>query len=289
MVSFRSSIIVIVVAGAVYSGCAGEGRPPADQQFPPGTPASIEATPILSVGTVAGDTLQELYRVVTPFLDAGGRLVVPLASASTIRVFGPDGAFLTALGRSGEGPGEFVSLGAVWPRGDTIEAFDTELRRMTRFLPDGAVDVVNLDRTVAVQGVVPGAVPGGWILSRIAGRDEPKSPAAQASGRDDIVIHHFARDGSHVGEIARTLGIARYAVPGSSGLEPLSPRAVLYVNGGLLYVGETLTPQWRVLEPDGTMRMEVSWEPAASGPVAGAVGSVIDSAVARAPADQAER
>lgn len=287
MIPFRSSALpVALVTAAAASGCGGGADAPQERRLPPGTPERLEAEPILSVGSAPGDTLQELYRVVTPFLDPGGRLVVPLAN--TIRVFGPDGTFLESLGRPGQGPGEFQLVSAAWSRGDTLEAFDGDQRRITRFRPDGSVDVVTLNRTIPVQGAVPGTVPDGWILDRVARTEEERSAASRASHRDDIVVHHVALDGSHLGEVTRTLGIARYQAPHWSGPEPLGPRAILRLHDGRLYVGETLTPRIRVLDPSGAPRRELSWDPGASPDIEATVRRVIDTAVARAPRGQEE-
>ena len=285
----RRYLIVIAALGAIALGCGENQELPASTHAVPGTPASVDEVPVLTVGSAAGDTLQELYRVITPFLTPDGRLVVPLASDRTIRVFASDGRFLTALGRPGEGPGEFGNIGGAWLRGDTIEAFDSQLRRITRFGPDGSVDVVNLDRNAPIQGIVPGAVADGWILVRVAGREEPESKEAELSRRDDIIVDHFGRHGAYLGEVARTLGMARFRSPVWNGFDPLSPRSVLQVGNGLLHVAETLTARIRMLEPDGTIRNEVTWTPEGVEAVAEVVASVIDSVVSEEPAEQADR
>jgi hypothetical protein len=51
-----------------------------------GTPVSIDPRPRVSIGVVEGDTLYELHRIVTPFIMADGRIVVPLGGSNTIRV-----------------------------------------------------------------------------------------------------------------------------------------------------------------------------------------------------------
>lgn len=159
---------LIFGALVVLAGC--DADPDAGLVADPraGTPPTIEAEAVLSVGVVAGDTLQEFDRVVTPFVLADGRLVVPLGGSSEIRVFSPEGTFARRLGGSGEGPGEFRYLSAAWPRGDTIEAFDSRLRRVNRYLPDGSLEVVAIpggeypDMSVAV-----GPLGEGWVLGGV--------------------------------------------------------------------------------------------------------------------------
>ena len=128
-----------------------------------GIPVAVEEPPRLSVGVLSGDTNQEFYRVSTPFLLPDGRLVVPLRGSNVIRVFAADGAFIENLGGEGEGPGEFTGLESAWSRGDTIEAADNRLNRITRFLPDGTVEVVRLLRAPIVRAVSPSRCPARWV------------------------------------------------------------------------------------------------------------------------------
>jgi hypothetical protein len=248
---------------------------------PPGTPTEIDATPSISVGVLEGDTVQEFFRVVTPFLLPNGRLVVPLAGSKTIRVFGPGGEFVESLGREGEGPGEFLGLGGAWPRGDTIEAFDGELWRITRFIPDGSVEVVPLHRIWSAQSPVPGVVlSDGWVIMGVAD--------AGMGRRDDMVVHWFGRDGSHLGEIAHAEGMARYMAQRSSGPEPLSPRALFAARDRDLYVAETLTPSIQVLDSTGAVKREITWEPELLMSPGATFSAVVDSAVSKTDPELAE-
>lgn len=263
----------VLVLLAACGGDAGDTAAAGDERF------SIEPEPRLSVGVLVGDTLQEFHRVVTPFLMADGRLVVPLAGASTIRVFDATGAFVTNLGRAGEGPGEFRYLTFAWPRGDTIEAFDFMLQRITRFLPDGKVETVTLDTELPDLSAVAGPMGEGWVVGGVA--------SGGYGQRDVLAFHRFGRDGADLGEIARVQGFERYASPGlGGGPTPLSPNAVRRVSGERLYVGETLTPVLRVVGADGgTVTVTLPLAPAAA-PVADVLRAVIDTALARAPAEQ---
>src|SRR5688500_17314878 len=216
-------------------------------------PIAVQPSARLTVGE-EGDSLREFDRVVTPFLMPDGRLVVPLGSANTIRVFSADGRFLNSLGRRGAGPGEFTALNAAWARGDTIEAFDRRLRRITRFLPNGKVDVVTLRGTVRDLSLTAAAVGDGWLAGGVASGGDGR--------RDSVVVHHYARDGSDRGEIARTLGFARYESPNMSGPEPLSPRPVVGVQRGLLYIADNQAPAIRVIQPNGIVQRTIRRQPA---------------------------
>ena len=276
---YRGLFPIGLFALLLLGGCVAEsdvtppGRPPA------GAPLEIEAEAVLSVGVLSGDTLQEFDRVRTPFVFPDGRLVVPLGGSRDIRVFAPDGGFVERLGGEGDGPGEFRYLSAAWPRGDTIEAFDSSLRRITRFLPDGTVEVVSITSASRPDVSFPGGPLGsGWALGGVSG--------AFDDGRDRIVFHHFDRSGGDLGALDSIGGMARHFAAGSSGPEPMSPRAVAATDGTRLYLGDTEVPSIRSVRgpevPDG----EIAWEPAESVSAETALDEVIEEAMSRTAADR---
>jgi hypothetical protein len=242
-------------------------------------PVAIQPSARLSIGEAAGDTLEEFDRVVTPFLMPDGRLVVPLNSASTIRVFSADGKFLNSLGRKGSGPGEFLELHSVWSRGDTIEALDSRLHRITRFLPNGSVQTVMLRSGMHDLAAVSGPAGADWLVGGVA--------SSGYGRRDTVAVRRFARDGSDRGVVGVTAGFARYQSTEMSGPEPLSPRPVLQAHGGRLYLADNMAASIRVVQPNGTVERTITWTPPRAISARDAMRMVIDSAVARAPADRA--
>jgi hypothetical protein len=275
----KTRAIVACIAFALLVACESEQETEDPTASAPGTPIGINPDPAVQVGVTAGDTLYELHRVATPFVTSNNTLVIPLRDANSIREFSPNGEFIRALGGPGSGPGEFRILIAAWPRGDTIEAYDFQLRRVTRFVPDGSVQVVSLDADLPDLSMAPSALGDGWVVGGVA--------EAGPGRRDRMVFHRFARDGSDLGEIASTDGMARYEAPGFLGPEPLSPRPFFAVADDRVYVAESLTPRIRVLDSHGAALQELAWEPA-SGPAPGEIlAAVVDSAIAAAAPDQA--
>lgn len=249
--ALASGLVLLLVLSVVGTAAVESGSPDLGV---PQEPVAISVEPILRVGVTEGDPDQEFHRVIIPFRLPDGRLAVPLHGDSEIRVFGPDGTFLERLGRAGEGPGEFASLSQAWSRGDTIEAMDGSLRRITRFLPDGSTQVVTLAEAVGVQGSVPEPLSDGWVTTGVA--------SGGVGERDEIVVHRFGRDGSHLQEIARVPGMERVRYPsGGTGPPPLSPRALIEVRNDRIYVAETLTPEIQVFDTSGTLERTVTWEP----------------------------
>ena len=69
-----------------------------------------------------------------------GRIYVLDQQARAIRVFGPDGGFLSTLAGPGEGPGELGTVPTSMDLlGDTLVVTDWSQGRMNRYLPDGTV------------------------------------------------------------------------------------------------------------------------------------------------------
>jgi hypothetical protein len=259
--------------------CTGEEVDPAPRELVRGSPAELDPIPRLSLGVVEGDTLQEFHAVADPFLLPGAdRLVVPLRGANSIRVFGPDGAFEASHGRPGRGPGEFQFLLGAWARGDTIEALDFELRRLTRFLPGGGVESVPVHTDLPDLSLGVGPVPEGWVVGGVR---------EGGPGRRDLMeFRLIGWDGTDLGRVGQVEGMARHATATMTGPGPLSPRAMARVALGRLYTAESLTPRLRVWHPQGGHE-ELSWEMPMGGEPGTMLREVIAEAVNRAPPDQA--
>lgn len=282
----RQSIAILALC-LVFSACSGD-RPREGPALPADAPVGLSEAPVLVVGERANDPDHELYRVVTPFLLPDGGLGVPLASEGTIRIFDREGAMVRTLGSSGQGPGEFMRLAAAWARGDTIEAFDPELGRVTRFVPGEAPETILLEGVASAQTGVPGLDAGGWVLYGVkeVGR----------TGRDRIAVHHFAPDGRHVAELGEVPGFRRHVHDAGSGPDPISPRPLVRTDGDRVYVAETLNPRVREFDVSTGDTASLSWEPAAALDTDEAVaiareealrpgGSQMDEAVTRASFD----
>lgn len=280
MIRTRLRILLVVSPLILLMGCGPSDGTTTESDSPPGTPTQVQATPTTCVGVISGDSLQEFDRVVTPFLLPDHRLVVPLAGSKEIRLFNSQGEFLATLGRAGEGPGEFASIGAAWPRGDTIEVFDGRLLRITRFLPSGEAEVVLLDRVSSAQSAVPGAMSFGWAISGVA--------AAEMGQRDQVALHRFGRDGTHLGEIARFEGMARYRIPNFAGPDPLSPKTVFAVGDDKIFAGETLSPILTVFGPDGLQQGQVTWDPGVPISTGEAYQQVVEEVVSQAEPGRVE-
>ena len=75
--------------------------------------------------------------------------------------------------------------------------------------------------------------------------------------------------------------MARISVPGYTGPHPPSPRAVVRVSGGEVYLAETLTPRIEVVSVIGGVAWEITREMQDSSNPRAALSLVRDSARAR--------
>lgn len=109
-----------------------------------------------------------------------GRILVANSGSNELKMYSGDGEFLVALGREGEGPGEFRQLDWVARyRGDSIFVYDYGLGRWSIFSADGSfvrsVRVVTPEgqRVEVAQPFSSGAVMGMRVMppSNLIGRD----------------------------------------------------------------------------------------------------------------------
>lgn len=151
------------------------------------------------------DTLVNIGYTATLPIDSRGRIYFSAAEfPGSIKVFDPDGRLISEIGRSGEGPGEFISSTLTYvKRGDSLYAFDMGTRRLTVFSPQydvvrtGAVQVIPVDGFFDEQGYMTvssiGRSPAsfGYPLHRLSG--------------DGELLHSFGGDYSGISRRNRSL------------------------------------------------------------------------------------
>ena len=125
--------------------------------------ASSRVVEDLRIGVEMGDSVYMFNRVGQVAVDRRGRLYVA-DGAMKIRVYGPDGKFVRAFGRRGQGPGEFMSIDRLWFAGDTLVVTSLGARRATLFSPAGDM-LVTWDLRLADGGRAEllARRPTGWL------------------------------------------------------------------------------------------------------------------------------
>ena len=117
----------------------------------------------LRIGVEMGDSLYMFNRVGQIAVDRQGRMYVA-DGGMKIRMYGPDGKFIRAFGRRGQGPGEFTSIDRLWFAGDTLVVTSLGARRATLFSPAGEM-LATWDLRLADGGRAEllARRPNGWL------------------------------------------------------------------------------------------------------------------------------
>ncbi len=127
---------------------------------------ALAQLPDVSVGTLDGDTLFQLYQVSGGTLLPGGGMVIFDNGNLRLRVFGPRGEALGSMGREGEGPGEFR-----WGRllgvlgSDTLLTVDGRLGRIVRYhLEEGFLDQLQMPEEAGMAYFANGFFSDGSVV-----------------------------------------------------------------------------------------------------------------------------
>jgi hypothetical protein len=123
--------------------------------------ARVDSEPELEIGKVEGTEPYLFSRLRTAAMRSTGEIVVVDRGAQEIRIFDPRGIHLRSLGRTGEGPGEFLAIDAIrLTSPDTVLVWDATLLRLSWFTLDG--------KFVKDQSLA-GSRTGGMTLRRVSG------------------------------------------------------------------------------------------------------------------------
>ena len=99
---------------------------------------AADSTPRLRIGVEAGEEPLQFNGIRGVVTLDDGRIAVANGRPVEIRVFSPTGVFLTKLGASGRGPGEFQALSSLIPGGgDTVLAVNMPYFQLLRFSMSG--------------------------------------------------------------------------------------------------------------------------------------------------------
>jgi hypothetical protein len=187
------------------------------------TPATwrVAPTPVFMVGGT--DAPGETFNVISGAIKLqDGRYAVADGKDLHISVYDHNGRQLSRFGRRGAGPGEFIWLSGIWSAGgDTIGAYDSSQRRITRFLPDGKVVSVHPLKVPTNPSPAPGNLDafmaafadGSIVLCWIAA--ERAQPGQYMTDRMSFGL--FSRHGEFQQVLGAQTGMIRTVIPGRGG------------------------------------------------------------------------
>ena len=221
---------------------------------------SLDAEPMLEIGTFEGDSLYQLYRVAGASRLADGRIVVANAGSFEVRVYGADGRYQRAWGREGGGPGEFLDMSLVGAMGsDTLVVLDNENRRISFMHPDeGFLESMPVGEEFVGSPLAQGVFGDGALV--VGGGPPSIYPRDLQNGvtRFPANFSAWAPDGSLTTDFGEHPGyeIFMRVDGGNIGVAPLpfGRTTVAAVSADRLYLGTEDSYEIRAYDPSGSLR-----------------------------------
>lgn len=232
---------------------------------------SLSAEPILEIGSGATPEVA-LFRITDVQPLESGRVAVGTNTPPRVLLFDRDGTLAATLGREGEGPGEFASVGSVIPlAADSIAVWDPDRRRMSVFTGDGR-HARDLDLSevapMSARSAPDTRTTSGFIhlLPSTSGSlyvfgEGAISPSPEPGVfRPELPAYRIATDGEELASLGSFPGM-EMTTGGPVGILPLPLGARTYAttSGGALVVGAADTTRFRVFSPSGALARIVRW------------------------------
>ena len=212
---------------------------------------AVSPEPSLTIGTASGAAEEELYRVFGAVRLSNGNVALVNQGSQELRIYDPQGRFVAAGGRAGQGPGEFSDAFYLWVLpGDTLYVGDYRPWQFHVFSPRG--EWVRTVRPEPVYGNPPGVLAvlddGRAVL---ANRDGLFGEGRQFAERQLTVVVHAA-DGA-IADTIGTFGNGRWGRldddPMSLTMYPLFESfAHITAAGSRIVAGHGAEPELRVLD-----------------------------------------
>jgi hypothetical protein len=231
--------------------------------WPAGTGWHLSAEPLVSIGAVNGDPHYQLSGVSGAVRLSDGRIVIANRGSDELRFYDASGAYLSAVGRKGKGPGEFQWL--AWLTrlsGDSVLVFDRSEQRASVF--DATGHLVRVARHATAQGMAMFfTTPVGVFAdgSMVMSTGAPFVPGGKQNGivRPPVTLLRYDASGALADTIGQFPGNESYVR--STGMMTtgliFGRNSESTVHGNELYVGSTDRYEIGAYTPDGTLQRSI--------------------------------
>jgi hypothetical protein len=230
---------------------------------------TLSVEPVLRIGVADGDSLYQFHQVRSAVFLDDDRVAVANSGTSTIRFYDGDGSFQHQSGGPGNGPGEFATLGPLTRLdGDSVAAYDFQLRRLTILSPGGAIA-----RTVGfdvLQTPVPIGRPfrlkdGSYIAGGVGFSSQQLGPDFEPGlFRSDAPVFRVAPDARTVDTLGMFPGMEiamRRTERGASfGPPPFGRNLHYFVSNDRIFIGTAVHLEVMVYASDGRAAIEADYE-----------------------------
>jgi hypothetical protein len=223
----------------------------------------IDSVPSLDIGGSDTDPHYDLLDVSGMARLRDGRIAVLNAGSSQLMLYDSTGTWVSSSGRAGEGPEEFrVPYSLFRYPGDTLAIFDYQLRRLSRFAPDGAF-LGSISTAQAAGGgfVLPLALlsDGSWLARARSGFTPNSKPGAMRPL--ELLVHLTPDLGPEADTVVTVPGSESWVISSGSGENrsitvwgvPLGPSSSYAAHDSLIYAGDNARYEVNAYRPNGTM------------------------------------
>lgn len=239
-----------------------------ENRSPAGGNWTVSTEPIFGIGAVDGPPEYTLSRVIGAARLGDMRIAVADGGSSSVRYYDAGGSWLGSSGRQGQGPGEYVDIGALSSLpGDSMMVADNLMQRVTVLDSTGqyarSTPLESVDGRYSIGLYITlGMLDDGRILAYSgSGRGFREDDAGRLIV-DTLHFFLFDRDGAFVRRVAAMPGSPRWGLrSGGSVTFPNVPFAAGPVSGigrGRLVVSEGGDAEFMVFR-DGDLERIVRW------------------------------
>lgn len=232
----------------------------AAQAWPAATGWRIDPAPSLDIGVESGEEPYQLNRVFDAMRLPDGSVLVGNSGSSEIRVYGADGRYRRAIGRRGNGPGEFSELSSVrfnrLPDG-TIVAYDGGNLRVHHFDSSGTyLRTVRIGSTPdGLRAFYQGAFDDGTWLTLALNPELRNEPGMYLLSSQQFM--RYSAEGGPLNSLRAVQGRVRFVLQhGSSVTFPFVPfthEPIARAVGQRLVVVPSGEPAFEEMDADGRL------------------------------------
>lgn len=237
----RSPVPLLPVLILLSSGCGREARSPdlvlvrdsagveivenGGAAWKPGAGWRLSPEPSREIGEAEGADEYRFVRITGALRRSDGAIVVADAGVHELRFYDARGSFVRRAGGKGQGPGEFEQMGSAFQlmRGDSLVAYDVQLRRFSFFSSEGEfLRASTFDWSPTGFPRPVGVLDDGSLLVSING------VIAQGATKEGLVRHpatylRATFDGEVLDTVATVPGSEQYVAASAGGLAVTPP------------------------------------------------------------------
>lgn len=214
--------------------------------------------PLLVIGSADGDARYGLHQIIGAVSFADGRIAVATQGSFSVRFFDSNGKYITAFGRQGTGPREFVVVGDLLRCGALVVATAPD-KKLGYVLRSDARHVGNVSLSIPNLGGNTNYVRCNDRFDLIAsgwGRITPLPPGPHRP-RVPIVLSDSSH--SRVRQLGEFDGEERYRHARSDGPHPIGRKLVLGLTPTRAIIGEGNAAELKYFDLSGKLREIVRW------------------------------